>query len=75
MLILSRFAGEFVYLDVPACPNGCCPARRLRIGVSEVRGHKVLLAFDCPPEVVIMRTELLTSRQSSVDSRQSEPGL
>lgn len=59
MLILARLPGEFVVLDVPACPNGCCPARRVRVGVSAVKGHAVRLAFDAPADVKVLRTELL----------------
>jgi hypothetical protein len=62
ILILHRLCGEFVTVTVPACPGGCCPARTLRVGVNDVRGHNVVLAFDAPPEVIIMRDELLAPK-------------
>ena len=58
MLILSRACGEWVFLDVPGCPNGCCPPRRLKVGVREARPKGVRLAFDCPSEVTVVRQEI-----------------
>ncbi len=65
MLVLSRLEGEFILLDVPSCPNGCCPARRLAVGVSSIRGRKVRLALDAPRDVEIRRAELLPPHQQS----------
>ena len=63
MLVIGRSVGEVVYLDVPACPNGCCPARRLGVHVNRVQGRAVRLALDCPHDVVILRPEVSARKE------------
>lgn len=50
MLNLSRYKDEAILVNL----NGVT----MRIVVTEVRGNKVKLAFDAPPEVRIFREEL-----------------
>ena len=47
MLVLSRRIGERVLIG-----------RNVEIVVAEVRGDRVKLGFECPPEVRVLREEL-----------------
>jgi len=59
MLVLKRAVGEWVYLDVPACPAGCCPGRRVKVGLAHVGRGDARLAFEASADVTIMRQELV----------------
>lgn len=53
MLVLGRYAGEAVVLDLE-------DGRRITVMVSRVIGGYVRLAFDAPDTVAIVREELLS---------------
>jgi carbon storage regulator len=51
MLVLSRRVGETVVID-----------DNIRVTVVSVHGNHVRLSFSAPPDVRIMRSELLTGK-------------
>ena len=48
MLVLSRKSGESISIG-----------HSIRVKVIEIRGSRVKLGFDCPPDVRILREEVL----------------
>ena len=52
MLVVSRFQGEEVFIDLP-------DGTRITVMVVDVRGSKVRIGFDAPKEIGIYRRELM----------------
>lgn len=67
MLVLSRKLSE----SVVAAVNGVS----IKVVVVEIRGDKVRLGFEAPPEVVIHRSEVWASIASELASEPSEPNV
>lgn len=53
MLVLSRHLSERIFID-----NG-----RIKITIVEIRGDKVRIGIDAPPEVTIDREEVHSAKQ------------
>jgi carbon storage regulator len=67
MLVLSRKINETILIG-----------GTIRVTMSSIRGHQVRLAIDAPPEVSIVREELLPmrrvdSKELQVDPREVSP--
>jgi carbon storage regulator len=52
MLVLSRYQNESVIID-----------GNIRVTVLEVRGDRIRLGIEAPPEVPVLREELLTANR------------
>ena len=56
MLVLTRKVGERIFLDLPDdLPKGT----RLTVMIADIARGKVRIGFECPPEIIINREELL----------------
>jgi carbon storage regulator len=70
MLVLSRLAGEQIYIDLE-------DGRRITIMMVEIRGFKSRIGIDAPRTVVVHRKEIadaIAAEKRAADS-QSHPGI
>lgn len=59
MLVLSRVAGEWVDIDVPASSED----QRISVLVTETEKHRASLGFEADKSIKIFRRELLEREQ------------
>jgi len=57
MLVLSRKEGEVTYIQ---CPDGTT----IVIRIEKIRGNRVATSYDAPKEYVIMRKELMETKDA-----------
>lgn len=62
-LILSRMEGERIHLSIDSDADPAAVLEQLRSGiyidVSQIKGGQVRLGIEAPPEVLVMRSELV----------------
>jgi len=63
MLVLTRKVGEKIYLG-----------ENIVVTVTAVSGQQVRLGFTAPPEIAILRNELVVRGEAAQDNADAQPG-
>jgi carbon storage regulator len=67
LLVLSRHAGEEIMIGGGVGLDGR-PAVPIRLVVVEIRGDKVRLGIEAPPDVVVDRREVFEAKRTGIAS-------
>jgi len=63
MLVLTRKVNEQIYLDVPPSTESI----RIMIQPAAIRGDKIRIGIEAPPEVDISRDDMIKGRPAEAD--------